>query len=190
MHESAASMLSTWANFYVMVGGAAAALTGLMFVVITLVSGVERTLPSHDGIGTFSTPTVLYFCAALVVAATFCAPWHELLVPGSLVGLLGLCGCAYVLRTMHRATRLQSYKPDVEDWTWFWCLPFLAFATMLAGGIALPRSHGMVVHSALFAIGAAVVLLIFIGIRNSWDVVTYFTIGSVENEDKTGSNES
>jgi hypothetical protein len=190
MHESAASMLSAWANFYVMVGGAAAALTGLMFVVITLVSGVERTLPSHDGIGTFSTPTVLYFCSALVVSATFCAPWHELFVPGVLVGLTGLSGCAYVMRTMFRARRLESYKPDLEDWTWFWCLPFVAFATMLAAGITLPRSTGMTVHVALFAIGAAVVLLIFIGIRNSWDVVTYLAISSVENEDKTGSNDS
>jgi hypothetical protein len=182
MTENAASMLGTWANFYVMVGGAAAALTGLMFVVITLISGVERSLPSHDGVGTFSTPTVLYFCTALVVAATFCAPWHELLVPGILVGLAGLCGCAYVLRTMSRATRLESYKPDLEDWTWFWCLPFVAFATMFAAGITLPRSHGSMVHAALFAIGAAVVLLIFIGIRNSWDVVTYLAIGSTEND--------
>jgi hypothetical protein len=178
MHENAASMLSTWANFYVMIGGAAAALTGLMFVVITLVSGVERTLPSHDGIGTFSTPTVLYFCSALVVAATFCAPWRELLIPGILIALAGFVGCAYVLRTMHRATRLQSYKPDLEDWTWFWCLPFLAFATMLAGGIALPHAT----HPPFFAIGAACVLLIFIGIRNSWDVVTYLAISSVEND--------
>jgi hypothetical protein len=187
MHESAASMLSAWANFYVMVGGAAAALTGLMFVVITLVSGVERTLPSHDGIGTFSTPTVLYFCTALVIAATFCAPWHELLVPGILTALAGFIGCGYVMRIMHRATRLESYKPDLEDWTWFWCLPLLAFATLLAAGIELPHNRP---HPALFAIAAAVVLLIFIGIRNSWDVVTYLAISSVEDEDKTGANDS
>jgi hypothetical protein len=178
MTESAMPVLSSWANYYEMIGGAAAALTGLMFVVITLVSGVERTLPSHDGIGTFSTPTVLYFCSALVVAATFCAPWHELLVPGILVALAGFFGCAYVMRTMYRATRLQSYKPDLEDWTWFWCLPFVAFATMLVGGIALPHA----IHPPLFAIAAAVLLLIFIGIRNSWDVVTYLAISSVEND--------
>ncbi len=186
MHESAVSMLSTWANFYVMIGGAAAALTGLMFVVITLVSGAERTLPSHDGIGTFSTPTVLYFCTALVIAATFCAPWHELLVPGILTALAGFVGSCYVVRTMQRATRLQSYKPDLEDWTWFWCLPFVAFATLLAAGIELPHKS----HPALFAIAAAVVLLIFIGIRNSWDVVTYLAISSVEEENKTGTTDS
>jgi hypothetical protein len=178
MNESAASMLSEWSNFYVMIGGSAAALTGLMFVVITLVSGLERSLPSHDGIGTFSTPTVLYFCCALILAATFCAPWHELLIPGILTALAGLVGCAYVAHTMHRATRLQTYKPDLEDWTWFWCLPFVAFATMLAAGIELPHK----VHQAFFAIGAAVVLLIFIGIRNSWDVVTYLAFSSVEKD--------
>jgi hypothetical protein len=178
MNESAASMLSEWSNFYVMIGGSAAALTGLMFVVITLVSGLERSLPSHDGIGTFSTPTVLYFCTALVVAATFCAPWHELVVPGTLTAIAGFTGCCYVVRIMRRATRLESYKPDLEDWTWFWCLPLLAFVTLLVAGIALPHNP----HPPLFAIGAAVVLLIFIGIRNSWDVVTYLAIGSQTDE--------
>jgi hypothetical protein len=39
MTHSAPSFLSAWSNFYVMTGSAAAALTGLMFVVITLVTG-------------------------------------------------------------------------------------------------------------------------------------------------------
>ncbi|MBV9232567.1 MAG: hypothetical protein JO030_00880, partial [Candidatus Eremiobacteraeota bacterium] len=35
-------LLAHWANFYVMIGSSAAALTGLMFVVITLVTNMER----------------------------------------------------------------------------------------------------------------------------------------------------
>jgi hypothetical protein len=42
MADVASSVLTPWSNFYTMTGSAAAALTGLMFVVITLVTGVER----------------------------------------------------------------------------------------------------------------------------------------------------
>ena len=41
MQEAAVSPLTTWQNFYVIIGSAAAALTGLMFVVITLIAGTR-----------------------------------------------------------------------------------------------------------------------------------------------------
>jgi len=162
-------ILAHWANFYVMTGSAAAALTGLMFVVITLVFGEKRVSGSPDGIGTFSTPTVLHFCNALLVSATLVAPWHTLIVVEPVVGLIGLCGVVYVCRLIVRQRGLSNYRPDLEDWTWYTFVPFAAYATVLSGAILL---HFMPIK-ALFVIGAAVVLLIFTGIRNSWDVVTY-----------------
>jgi len=173
MAENAASFLGAWSNFYVMIGSSAAALTGLMFVVISLASGEKGPPSSSDGIGTFSTPTVLHFCAAFIVAATLSAPWHALLYPGILIGVIGLAGALYTLRIMYRAaTRLTTYRPDLEDWCWFWILPLLAFGAILAAGIMLTRAPA----SALFLTGAGVVLLIIIGIRNAWDVVTYLAI--------------
>ena len=41
MHGAAVWPLPTWQNFYVIIGSAAAALTGLTFVVITLIAGAE-----------------------------------------------------------------------------------------------------------------------------------------------------
>src|SRR5215470_10613450 len=71
--------LDTWQNFYVLVGTAAATLTGLMFVVITLIVQlrVQVSLPG-SGIAVFSTPNVFHFGAALLVAAILSAPWPEL----------------------------------------------------------------------------------------------------------------
>jgi len=48
-------------------------------------------------------------------------------------------------------------------------LPFTAYATLAASSCAAysyPRS-------TLFLVGAAVLLLLFIGIHNAWDIVTY-----------------
>lgn len=157
-----------------MTGSAAAGLTGLMFVVITLVFGDRRESRSPEGIGTFSTPTVLHFCNALLVSATLVAPWHTIVVVEPVVGLIGLCGVMYVCRLMLRQRRLSSYQPDVEDWIWFSVLPFVAYATILSGAVLLHT----VPSKALFVIGGGTVMLLFMGIRNSWDVVTYIAGGA------------
>jgi hypothetical protein len=177
MDQTFPSLLAAWSNFYVMTGTAAAGLTGLMFVVITLVTGTERAR-SQDGISTFSTPTVLHFGAALFVSAILVAPLHSLAIAATLVGFAGLYGVVYILRVTYRAKRLQLYRPDIEDWTWYNVLPFLAYGAILAGAIVLHAVPG----KALLAIAGGVLLLIFIGIRNAWDVVTFLATGGPESQ--------
>jgi hypothetical protein len=172
MAEPASPLLAGWSNFYVMTGSSAAALTGLVFVVITLVSRPERAEDAHAGISTFATPTVMHFAAVLLVSAVLLAPWRSLVHPGVVVSLIGLSGVAYVLRVMHRTTRLTIYTADLEDWAWFSILPLVAYGAMTAGAIALAAAP----LQALFIIAGVVVLLIFIGIRNAWDIVTYIAI--------------
>ncbi len=169
IYQYAPRLLAHWANFYVMIGSSAAALTGLMFVVITLVTNADRPARSYDGVQAFSTPTVLHFGAALLVAAVLSAPWHSFIGPTVLLGLTGLYGVVYVARVSLRAKRMREYVPDWEDWIWFWILPFAAYGAILlssAGLIAAPAT-------ALFGLAGATTLLVFIGIRNSWDVVTF-----------------
>jgi hypothetical protein len=173
MIETVSSVLTPWSNFYIMTGSAAASLTGLMFVVITLVTGTERVRKNPDGIGTFSTPTVAHFGAALLVSALLSVPWRSLAHPATLLGLIGLCGVVYVLRVMYRTRRMTVYSADIEDWTWFTILPLVAYGAILTGAIALPAFP----VEALFALAAGVVILIFIGIRNAWDIVTFIAIG-------------
>ena len=90
MQEAMLSPLATWQNFYVIVGTAAATLTGLQFVVITLIAGVGRR--SSAALGAFTTPNIVHFGATLLVAATLSAPWQVLWNTGLLLGLSGLGG--------------------------------------------------------------------------------------------------
>jgi hypothetical protein len=62
-----------------------------------------------------------------------------------------------------------AYAPELEDWLFHLLLPFAAYAT-LAGSAYAARSHA---GAALFCVGAAALLLLFIGIHNAWDAVTY-----------------
>jgi hypothetical protein len=176
MPETASSVIAAWSNFYVMTGSSASALTGLMFVVITLVTGVDRSKRTSEGIGTFSTPTVVHFCAALLISAVLSAPWRSLAPVSTSLGLAGLCGIVYVGRLMNRARRQLTYTPDLEDWVCYTILPFVAYGAILAGAIALLAAPA----DALFAFAGAALLLIFIGIHNAWDIVTFLAIGGHE----------
>ena len=66
--------------------------------------------------------------------------------------------------------RVQTaYKPEFEDWLFHVLLPIAAYITLVVSAYAA-RSH---LREALFGVGAAVLLLLFIGIHNAWDAVTY-----------------
>jgi hypothetical protein len=174
MHDVAA-LLTTWNSFYVMTGSAAAALTGLMFVVITLISDSRRPT-SAAGVSTFSTPTVIHFSCALFVAALMAAPFRSFAPIAIMLGLIGAGGMIHVARVARQTSKLDTYQPDSEDWTWNAFLPFLAYATIAAGALALRASPSY----ALYAPAAAVMLLLFVGIHNAWDVVTFLATGKAD----------
>ncbi len=173
------SLLSGWQNFYVIIGGAAAALTGLMFVVVTLIAGRGESR-SGEAIGAFGTPNVVHFCAALLTAAILCAPWPVFWYASVPLGLAGLGGIVYVIIITRRALRQTSYQPVLEDWLWHMIFPFIAYLALLVSAIVLATDT----TQALFAIGAAAVLLLFIGIHNAWDTVTYLTTVEFQSQDR------
>jgi hypothetical protein len=164
--------LTAWENFYVIVGSSAGALTGLQFVVLTLISEAGMLRGSGETLAAFGSPNVVHFCAALLVSAIFSAPWHGLGPPGAAVAVCGVAGFFYSAVVLRRALRQRDYKPVLEDWVWHATLPLLAYAALVHAGIQL--SH--VSSDALYIVGAAVLLLLFIGIHNAWDTVTYITL--------------
>ena len=82
--------LESWANFYVIVGSSAGGLTGLQFVVMTLIAQATEMRGNADTLGAFGSPNVVHFCATLLVAAILSAPWHTLRQAGIAVILCGL----------------------------------------------------------------------------------------------------
>ena len=159
--------LHEWSDFYVIVGSSAAALTGLMFVVVAL--GSERRNLSADSLEAFATPTVVHFCAALLVGAFVTMPRQTL---GSLATCLlvqSVVSLAYTVWTTVRARRQQSYDPVLEDWIFHIILPLLAYASLLGSALALRREADW----ALYGVAAAALVLLFIGIHNAWDAAAW-----------------
>jgi len=160
--------LAEWENFYVIVGSSAGALIGLQFVVLTLVA--ENPLARSPSLGsTFGTPTIIHFSAVLLLSAIVSAPWHGIVIVAILWGVVGLTGLTYVFIVAWRLRTQTEYKPVFEDWLFNVLLPLAAYGTLTVSAVAA-RSH---LHEAMFGIGAAALLLLFIGIHNAWDGVAY-----------------
>jgi hypothetical protein len=170
--------LADWETFYVIVGSSAAALTGLMFVVIALIK--ESDLPRSSGtVAAFGTPTVVHFCTALVVAAILTAPWRALTNVAGAAGIAGAAGLIYTLMVLQRARKQTHYEPVLEDWLFHTVFPMAAYAAILIAAAVLRKDP----EHSLFAIGAAVLVLVLIGIHNAWDTVTYVTVARPERKE-------
>jgi len=173
MADPASTYLTPWASYYVMVGSGSAALVGLMFVVITLITDIEEVRKRPDGISTFSTPTVSHFSVTLFISAVMVAPWRLLIHPAIALLITGLYGTVYgVLIIVRMRGPATNYEPDLDDLIWYGILPLIAYLVILASSVLLTSSP----LTALFGVAAAAIGLMFLGIRNSWDVVTFLAL--------------
>lgn len=161
--------LDRWQNFYVIVGSSAGALTGLQFVVITL-SAQRQAAHSHLDIRAFGSPTVVHFCVSLLISAIMTAPWPGMSGLAYSLAACGVGGVLYVVM-ISRHARQAIYKPDTEDWAWYIVIPLIAYAALAGSALSLVKYP-----VALFMIAATTLLLLFIGIHNAWDAVTYIAV--------------
>ena len=175
------SELSAWDSFYVIVGSAAGALVGLQFVVMTLIA--ERPpVRAPDSGAAFATPQVMHFSTVLLLSAVLRAPWASIMPVATLWGLIGAAGTIYSIIVARRVRRQTYYRPVFEDWSFHGLLPLPAYAMLaLCAVAALLHTRG-----GLFGVGAAALLLLFSGIHNAWDTVTYYVFVMRNEKDKDG----
>jgi hypothetical protein len=163
---------AAWESFYVIVGSSAAALTGLQFVVITL--GAEKRAGDSRTTQAFGTPTVVHFCAVLLVAAILSAPWPAVFGAAVALAGCGVAGVVYVVIVISHTRRQMSYRPVLEDWLFHCLFPLIAYSTLVVAAATLPR----IPTPSLFAIASTSLLLLFSGIHNAWDAVIYIAFTS------------
>ncbi len=167
------SLLSNWQNFYMLMGTAAATLTGLMFVATTLFAGLNTHVEiANAGISAFNTPTVVQFCAVLLVAGIFSAPWQTFSTISLLLGSLSVGTVLYQIIVMQRMRRMPHYQSTLEDWLWYMVLPLVANIMLIVAAILLSKNPS----PALYLIGSAMMLFLLTGIRNAWDNVTFLAL--------------
>ncbi len=172
------SPLEGWDNFYVILGSAAAALLGITFVVIALISE-RRANPA--GMAGYITPTIVHFGTVLGLSCFISMPHQNVLAlsvgfGSTATGLLIYTGA--ITANMRRFA--QDYVPVLEDWIWHVILPILVYGVLLAMALGLWRQP----RQSLYGIAAALLLLLFVGIHNSWDVAVSITAQKKKDEEK------
>jgi hypothetical protein len=161
--------LDGWENFYVIVGSSAGALIGLQFVVMTLLADMPLARSDTQAGQAFGTPNVVHFGVVLLLSAIVSAPWQDIALVAVLWGLIGLSGVVYAAVVARRMRSQTAYHAVFEDWLFHCLLPLTAYAILAVSACVAYWD----VRPALFALGAASLLLLFIGIHNAWDTVTY-----------------
>jgi hypothetical protein len=131
--------------------------------VVTLIADKPAHRVPEAG-AAFATPTIVHFGVVLLLAAVISVPWHAIGTVAVLWGIVGLSGLVYTV-VVARHLRLQTtYRPVWEDWVFHVLLPCAAYA-LLAGAASVAHSQA---RPALFVVGAATLLLLFVGIHNAW----------------------
>jgi hypothetical protein len=178
-------ILEGWDNFYVILGSAAGGLIGLTFVVIALLSDARRA--PLAGMRGYITPTIVHFGTVLALAAYMSVP-HQTILSLSLG--LAICGIGTVIYTAVIANNVRrfatDYVPVVEDWVWHVILPTLDYATLLFAAFLIWFKLELV----LYCIAASLMLLLFIGIHNAFDVAVSVTVQKQKDADKRAQKSS
>jgi hypothetical protein len=168
-----ASLLAGWENFYVITGSSAGGLTGITFVVIALIRDVQHVGPTPAGLRAFVTPMIVHFGGVLALAAYLSMPHQGVMSLSVGFGVAGLAGLIYggvIAANMRRPG--SAYVPVHEDWIWNVALPTLVYGGLLVMAFLVWRKP----VQTLYGVAVACLLLLFIGIRNAWDIAVWMTV--------------
>jgi hypothetical protein len=170
------SLVADWDNFYVITGSSAAGLTGLTFVVIALASDAKQA--SARGLRAYITPTIVHFGTVLAQSAYLSMPHQGTLSLSLGFGVAGAAGLIYMAVIASSIGRISSaaYTPVAEDWIWNAILPALVYGVLLAAAFLIWRRP----EQCMFAVAGASLLLMFIGIHNSWDIAVWNSVRKQE----------
>ena len=161
-------MFQHWDSYYLLLGSAAGALIGLLFVVATLSAGREVSTVTR-GTKTYLTPTVFHFAMVMAVSALATAPELPALFVGPALGACALAGLVYSVSV---CVRLSQGRLEGQHWSDFWYFGAAPGATYL-GLSATAAAVWMAPPAVPYGAAFLMLVLMLLGIRNAWDLVTW-----------------
>jgi hypothetical protein len=164
-----------WDNFFIMAGTASATLVGLLFVAVTVGTGLPTSYIVHATRG-FLTPTLVRLGGVLFQTLAVLAPWPSAWPIGIILALGGLMGLAYQINVVVTRHNVGLVLPNWQDWIPYVAVPALSSVSLIAGAVGLIAEKSF----APYAIAGAMVLSLFAGIYGAWDL----TLWIIKNRDK------
>ena len=162
-------MFEGWSEYFFMIGSSAAALIGLMFVVVTLTAGRGRD-ETERGKHLYTSPIVWHLAAVLVLSGGAIAPAVTPRIYGLASGALALLGIAIGARSAVGIARRPG-APEAAGFDMFWygVAPLLLYVGL--GTVAVGILEGASWGAA--GVAADLMALLLVSIHAEWDLVTY-----------------
>jgi len=170
-------MFEGWHEFYLMAGGAAAVLIGLIFVVISLMQDRSRD-SVLAGSKLYMGPIVLGVSFVLALSAAALVPGITLREFAAVTAVIAVWGLA---RGVYSTLGIGGRK-DVH-WTDVWFYGLFPIAIYLAIG-AVSAALWTGCWWAQKALAAVVTLGLLLAIRNEWDLITWIVPQGGKGEDE------
>jgi hypothetical protein len=168
--EAFTEMLHGWQTFYFTAGGAAATLTGLMFVAISL--GLPLIADVTEDMKAFATPSILHFVSVLMLAFALIVPSYSptglavVLLLGGIPALI--IGMRYVRLLVGAALRHRDF--NLDDWLFQIILPSVGYVLIVLAALGFLLDQWSL---AFVGLSLATAALMVCGIVNTWAMVVW-----------------
>ena len=162
-------MFEGWGEFFLMAGGAAAVLIGLIFVVISLMQDRSRS-SVLAGSRLYMGPIVLGVSFVLALSAAALTPGIDHRQFAAIAAAIALWGLARGVISTAGIRRLGGEVHWTDLWFYgvFPCLAYVALgAVAYAFWVDWP--------CAKYGLAAVITLGLLLAIRNEWDLITWIT---------------
>jgi hypothetical protein len=159
-----------WDNYFMLLGTASGGLIGLLFVVVTLTAGLERSRALRAS-GIYLTPTLVHFAVTMVSSAVAVAPNMNPRIAASILIGAALMGLANAVRTCFgiAAFAKEGNPPHWSDPWGYGVAPGAIYVGLIGCAIGVWLGHEPAV-----GIGAGLLMvLMLVAIRNAWDLITW-----------------
>ena len=171
MSELFIETLHSWQNFYFMIGGAAAALMGLMFVALSF--GLQLIdHQTRDNVQNFVTPSIVYFTSVVLIAGVMLVPTYMPTMLAVILGVGGAAGCGRTLFAARTLIAIAKRHGDFNTWDWLAqiILPVVSYLLMILAAFDFTTTWW---STAFLGLWLSVLLMLICGISNTWSLVTW-----------------
>jgi hypothetical protein len=165
--------LQGWQNFYILIGTAAATLTGLMFIAVTFGASL-LTRESQGFARAFLSPIHFHFVQVLLTAALLTVPTLGRMALGSVfivLAVVRLANLAWAFRRYREAHR-KNQNVDLSDWILGIVLPLACHLLLFATAIGLILG----VEASLTGVAIVTLGLLVIGIQSAWEQLVWIAM--------------
>jgi hypothetical protein len=163
--------LQPWGNFFSTLGEGSATMIGLLFVAVSITSGVFSG-DRPEAMRVFLTASVVHFTSILAVSLIVLAPHASWMLFAGMVLCCGLFGLGYSGVACHSTMRTGLYaRIDLEDRTWYMLLPVIAYLAESLSAVTLAIRP----YWGCAGLAVSVGLLLLTAVHNAWDITLWST---------------